>query len=177
MSELERPIKSRALPSDAIVVEADTAERAALAVRFELAEVAHLRAEVSLESDGNAVRASGTLQADVTQVCAVSAEEFAVNIAEEIAFRFIPESETATLDHEAEGADIEVELSDEDCDEITYSGDAFDLGEAIAQSLGLAIDPYAEGPNADAAREKAGIVDENAPSGPLAEALMGLKKG
>ena len=52
------------------------------------------------------------------------------------------------------------------------------LGEAIAQTLALAIDPYREGPDADEARKKAGIVsdEDHAPSGPLAEALAGLKK-
>ena len=47
-----------------------------------------------------------------------------------------------------------------------------------AQTLALAIDPYAEGPDADATREKAGIKSDDAPSGPLAEALgAALKKG
>lgn len=176
MSELERLVKSRSLPGDAVVVEADAAECAALAGRFELAEVKSLRAEVQLESDGNAVRASGTLKAVIMQICAVSAEEFPVTVSEDIAFRFIPESETAALDHAAEGADIEIELTDTDCDEIVYAGDAFDLGEAIAQSLGLAIDPYAEGPNADAARKAAGIAAEGEQDGPLAEMLAGLKR-
>ena len=48
----------------------------------------------------------------------------------------------------------------------------------MAQTLALAIDPYREGPDADEARKKAGIVsdEDHAPSGPLAEALAGLKK-
>ena len=53
-------------------------------------------------------------------------------------------------------------------------GTAFDLGEAVAQSFGLAIDPYAAGPEADSVRREAGIVDEDAPSGPFA-ALAALK--
>ncbi len=50
----------------------------------------------------------------------------------------------------------------------------FDLGEAVAQSLALAIDPYAVGPSAEQARKDAGLGDEAA-SGPFA-ALAGLKK-
>ncbi|MEM8726635.1 MAG: DUF177 domain-containing protein, partial [Pseudomonadota bacterium] len=69
-----------------------------------------------------------------------------------------------------------IELDAEDCDEIEYAGDMFDLGEAVAQTLGLAIDPYAEGPNADAARKAAGIVEEGEQDGPLAAALTALKK-
>jgi hypothetical protein len=71
---------------------------------------------------------------------------------------------------------IELELEADDCDEIEYSGDMFDLGEAVAQTLGLAIDPYAEGPGADAARKAAGIVAEGEQEGPLAALLAGLKK-
>jgi hypothetical protein len=42
--------------------------------------------------------------------------------------------------------------------------------------LGLAIDPYAEGPHADAARAAAGIVPEGEQLGHLADLLAGLKK-
>ena len=85
--------------------------------------------------------------------------------------------EQGTLDPALdEDGEIEVELEADDCDEIEYSGDAFDLGEAVAQTLGLAIDPYAEGPGADEARKKAGISKEGEQDGPLAAALMALKK-
>ena len=106
--------------------------------------------------------------------CAISGEEFPVSIDEPLLLRFVPEGAidpALSADEE-----IEIDLSGEDSDEIDYSGDAFDLGEAVAQSLGLAIDPYATGPNADAAREKAGITSDDVPSGPLAAALAALKK-
>ena len=85
--------------------------------------------------------------------------------------RFVPEGEPS------DEPDIEIELDADELDEIEFSGESFDLGEAVAQSLGLAIDPYAEGPNADAARKEAGITGDDAPSGLLAEALAALKKG
>ena len=50
----------------------------------------------------------------------------------------------------------------------------FDLGEAVAQDLALAIDPYAVGPGAERARKEAGLLDEAA-AGPFA-ALEALKK-
>ncbi len=175
-SELERFINARQLPADAVIVEADKAECAALATRFSLASVDSLHAKVSLEPDGKAVRGSGVLKAEIVQICAVSAEEFATSVDEILDFRFVAASDTATLDHAAEGADIEVELSGDDCDEIEFTGDNFDLGEAVAQSLGLAIDPYAEGPAADAAREAVGIAKEGEQDGPLAELLAGLKR-
>ncbi|MEL6878314.1 MAG: DUF177 domain-containing protein [Pseudomonadota bacterium] len=173
--ELSRPIKIRQLPADPVLVDANEAERTALAERFELPQVDELRAELSLERDGVAVLASGPMHARFVQTCAVSHEDFPVEVYEDIALRFIDASTTrAALADDSE--ELEIELSDKDLDEVEYSGDAIDLGEAIAQSLGLAIDPYAEGPHADAARERAGIVAEGEQDGPLAEMLKGLKK-
>lgn len=170
--ELSRRIKLAGLPGETVVVEADTGERAALAARFSVPGIDTLRVEVELEQRGSAVRATGTLKAALHQTCAISGEDFPVEISEALDLRFV---EQGTLDaNQDENAEIEVELVAEDCDEIEYSGDAFDLGEAIAQSLGLAIDPYAEGPEADAAREKAGIMAEGEQDGPLAEMLKGL---
>ncbi len=170
--ELSRPIKVRPLPGGPVVVEANEAERAALAERFDLSAVENLHAEIELEDKGKAIRATGHLVAEILQACAISAEDFAVTVSEPVDLRFVLEGSL----NEAESDDEEIELEADDCDEIEYAGDAFDLGEAIAQTLGLAIDPYAEGPNADAARKAAGISGDDAPSGPLAEALAALKK-
>lgn len=179
--ELSRVIKIKGLPGDPLVIEADAGERAALAARFGLPGIDGLRAVIELEQRGSAIRAFGTLRAAIRQACAISGEEFPANVEDELDLRFVEEgtfdtdmgqgSEPGSLS----GAEIEIELDAEDCDEIEYSGDAFDLGEAIAQTLGLAIDPYAEGPEADAARDVAGIVAEGERDGPLAEMLKGLK--
>lgn len=172
--ELSRKVKAKGLPAEPMVVEADAGERAALATRFGLPGVDSLRAVVELEQRGKSIRASGTLRAAIRQSCSISGEDFPANIEEEVDLRFIEESAIAVADEE--DAEIEIELEADDCDEIEYSGDTFDLGEAIAQTLGLAIDPYAEGPDADAARKAAGIVAEGEQEGPLAEMLKGLKK-
>lgn len=171
-SELSRPIKVKGLPGDTVVVEADAGERAALARRFGLPGIDSLRAEIDLEQRGKAIRATGTLKAAIRQACAISGEDFPANIEEPIDLRFVEETGVTAPDDE----EIEIELEADDCDEIEYSGDMFDLGEAVAQSLGLSIDPYAEGPNADAARKAAGIVQEGEQEGPLAAALAALKK-
>ena len=54
----------------------------------------------------------------------------------------------------------EIELSADACDEIDYTGLTFDLGEALAQTLALAIDPFAQGPDADRARVQHGLAGE-----------------
>lgn len=170
-SELSRLIRTRPLPGGSVVIEATPEERAALAARFGLGAVEALRAEITLDQRPRAIRATGRLTAAIQQPCAISGEDFPVAIDEPIDLRFIEAGQlTAT---EAE----EIELEADDCDEIEYAGEMFDLGEAVAQTLGLAIDPYAEGPNADAARLAAGIVQEGEQLGPLADLLAGLKKG
>ena len=172
-SEVSRPIKARYLPADAVVIEATEAERTALARRFGLPNILSLRAEVELDREAKAVLAKGTLTARIVQACAISGEEFETAIDEPLALRFVEEGRIDPALSEDE--EIEIELSGDELDEIEFAGESFDLGEAVAQSLGLAIDPYAEGPNADAARKKAGIISDDAPSGPLAEALKALK--
>jgi uncharacterized metal-binding protein YceD (DUF177 family) len=171
-SELTRMIKARPLPGEAVVIEATEAERKALAGRFGLGAVERLRAEVALEAKPRAIRATGRLTAQIMQPCALSGEDFPVTINEPIDLRFVEENLRPVGEDEV----IELELEADDCDEIEYSGDMFDLGEAVAQTLGLAIDPYAEGPNADAARKAAGIVAEGEQDGPLAAMLAALKK-
>lgn len=172
--EFSRPVSLRQIVGTPLRLEASEAERAALARRFAISAVNSLTAEVFLERKGDRVSAQGALTADIVQPCAVSGEDFPVHVEEEIALRFVPEG---TIHPSLqEGDEIEIELDEGDLDEIEYAGETFDLGEAIAQTLALGIDPYAEGPNADAVRENAGIKTDDAPSGPLAEALAGLKK-
>jgi uncharacterized metal-binding protein YceD (DUF177 family) len=165
-------IKARPLPAAPVVIEASEAERAALAVRFGLGAVENLRAEITLDARPRAIRATGRLTAAIMQPCAISGEDFPVAIDEPIDLRFIEQHQQPATAED----DGEIELEADDCDEIEYTGEMFDLGEAVAQTLGLAIDPYAEGPNADAARSAAGIVPEDQNLGPLADMLAALRK-
>lgn len=168
--ELSRMIRHKPLPGGTVEIVASEAERVALARRFAVTAVDRLVARVDLTEDGKAVSAAGTLEADLVQPCAISGEDFPVAVRDDIELRFVPAGGIPAE------PDIEIELADEDLDEIEYDGEMFDLGEAIAQSLALAIDLYAEGPNADAARKAAGIVLEGEQNGPLAALLAGLQK-
>ena len=169
-SELSRMVKARPLPAAPVVIEATEGERTALAARFALGAVESFRAEVALEAKPRAIRATGRLKAHIMQPCAISGEDFPVTIDELVDLRFVEQNQRPATEAE------EIELEADDCDEIEFSGEMFDLGEAVAQTLGLAIDPYAEGPNADAARKAAGIVAEGEQDGPLAALLAGLKR-
>lgn len=165
--EFSRSFDVRQVEGKSVKLVASEDERSALAGRFGLVSVGRLEADVLLARDGAAVDARGTLSADIVQTCAVSGDDLPVSINDELALRFVP----ASSDYQP---DEEIELDADDLDEIEYSGTHFDLGEAVAQSLALAIDPFAIGPGAEQARKRAGIASEEA-SGPFA-ALAALKK-
>ena len=166
--EFERVFKLDRLPSRPITLEASAAECAALARRFGISRIHELRASFALSQLGDAIEARGRITARFDQHCAIADEPFPNSLDEPIAIRFV----RAIAPGSAEDA---IEFGSDDADEIEYDGAAFDLGEAVAQSFGLAFDPYATGPNADSVRSAAGIVDEDAPSGPFA-ALAALTR-
>ncbi|MDE2562389.1 MAG: DUF177 domain-containing protein [Sphingomonadales bacterium] len=166
--EFSRMIDLRSIPARAVVLEPDEAERRRLAGRFAIAEIRAMRAEVELEPEGAEVTATGRLTASIVQSCAVSGEPIEAEIDEPVFVRFVP----ARHDHKP---DEEIELEAGELDEIEYEGTAFDLGEAIAQSLALAIDPFATGPDAETVRKEHKLHGDAA-SGPFA-ALAAFKKG
>lgn len=163
--EFSRPVDIREADGKRLSLVADATERAALAKRFDLVRIDRLEAEVALDRVDGGFAAQGTLSADIVQSCAVSAEDLPVAIREALSFRFVPTRHGQP--------DEELELDANDLDEIEYTGSGFDVGEAVAQSLALAIDPFAVGPDAERARRDAGLLDESDAS-PFA-ALKGLK--
>lgn len=143
--EYSRLIDLRQVNDLPLVLEPDEAERRRLAGRFSISAINTMRADLKLTIDGQKVEAKGKLFAKIVQICAISGEDFPVTIHEPVSLRFVP-----TL--QGYQPDDEIEITADDCDEIEYEGSAFDLGEAVAQTLALAIDPFAEGPHADKAR-------------------------
>ncbi len=114
-----------------LTVEANPAECSALAIRMKLPAVVALSCEFHLIRQGrDSVLARGTLRAHVTQTCVVSLEEFDESMEEIFQVCFVPAGE--------ESDDIDPELDDE----IPYDRNQIDLGEAAAEQLGLALDPY-----------------------------------
>ena len=166
----QRIVKLDRLPVGEVTLTANAEECAALARRFDLPAIKSLCATISLAGEGRDVTIAGKLSAEIEQNCAVSGEPFPNRIDESVMFRFVP----ADNSKRASTPDEEIELDSSELDEIEYEGGAFDLGEAIAQSLVLAIDPYATGPDAENVRKAGGLLGSDELRGPFA-ALAGLK--
>ena len=146
-------------------IAAEPEERAALATRFGLAALDRLAASYALRRDAGGVVARGHLSGTATQRCVVTGDPVPATVEEDFALRFLPEP--GASDEE------EVELSDEELDTIFFEGGAIDLGEAAAETLALALDPFPRSPRAAAVLREAGVASEEdaAPLSPLAAAL------
>lgn len=165
--EFSRPVDIRQVEGKYMQLVANAAECAALARRFGLVRIDRLEAELTLARTDTGAEARGRLVAAIIQNCAISGDDFPVLISEPLFFRFV----AVSSDHHP---DEEIELALEDCDEIEFTGSLIDPGEAVAQSLALAIDPFATGPGAEEARRRAGLLGEGE-VGPFA-ALAALKR-
>lgn len=155
-------------PSDrAVAITATEAERTALAQRFGLVSIESLEAAFEVRAEPAGVIAHGTVSASVVQACSVTGESLPVSVREEIAVRFVEE---AAVDVE------EIELAEDALDTMFFTGGGVDLGEAAAETVALALDPFPRGPNAARALKAAGVIaeDEVAQATP-ASALAGLR--
>lgn len=144
-------------------LEAQPAECAALARRFAIPAVNRLRAVLRLRPEpGGAVLAEGRMEAEVVQDCVVTLDPVVQAVEEAVALRILPPG--AAFSEDPEGPD-----------EIAAEGDAVDLGEALAEQLALALDPYPRAPGAALPGEEAGEA-EAPPAGPFAS-LASLRRG
>ena len=146
-SELPRPLAVERLPAS-FMVEATAAECAALAERLRIPAVHGVRCRFTLRRQGPAVHADGVLEARVEQSCVVSLEPVEQVVMERFHVRFVPASALAEEDGDPDTPD-----------ELPYDGNTIDVGEAAAEQLALALDPYPRRPDAvldPAAQDEAG---------------------
>ncbi|SNS56665.1 Uncharacterized metal-binding protein YceD, DUF177 family [Sphingomonas laterariae] len=168
-NELSRPIRLDTLGEGerAIEIETTVEERGALARRFGLIAIGALAADVRLHREGLSVMAEGRIRGEVEQPCIATGEPVPARIDESFRLRFVHEDQA--------GAAEEIELSEEDCDTVPFEGGLIDIGEAVAETLALALDPFPRSANADQVLKAAGVLQENeVETGPFA-ALKGLR--
>lgn len=147
---------------------ADEGERKSIVERLGLVSLERLEAHATLNRDGALVRTSGRIRALLEQSCVATGEPVVEHVDEAFELAFVPEPQSQRPEEE-------VELAEEDCDIVFYDGAVIDLGAAIADTLGLAMNPYPRCAGAEAALKEAGVLAEEE-AGPFA-ALAKLKKG
>ncbi|MGA9583041.1 MAG: DUF177 domain-containing protein [Allosphingosinicella sp.] len=155
MNEFSRLHRLETLSAEPVRVEIEARpeELEALARRFGLVAVDFLAADAELRRSGDAATAVGRLRAKVTQSCVASGEPVEAEVTEDFRVDFRPAP--------ADGLpEEEVELGEGELDVAFYEGGAIDLGEAVAQTLLLGLDPYPRSPAAEAALREAGVKTE-----------------
>lgn len=153
--EFSRPVRIDTLGPGArkVAIDAQEEERIALAKRFGLVSIGRLSAEASLTRTGETVSADGRLFAEVVQSCVASGEPVPAEVAEAFRIEFRPPPA-------ATAPDEEVELGESELDVVFYEGSSVDLGEAVAETLSLALEPFPRSPAAEAALREAGVKTE-----------------
>jgi uncharacterized metal-binding protein YceD (DUF177 family) len=150
-----------------VSITAEPEERAALAVRFDLIAIDRLEAQAVVVSEGDAILCNGALSAKVIQECVATAAPVAAALKTDFTFRFVAHLA------EASAAD-EIEIDVDDCDLIEHDGQMIDLGEAVAQTLLLALDPFPRAKNAAQSLKAAGVVGEDEIGSAAFAGLKGL---
>ncbi len=144
-------------------IAADDAERTALAARFGVLAVDRLEAVLAVKREAAGIAVRGRVTGAVTQACSVTGVPLAAAIDEPVALLFVER-----LDDQEE-----VELDASALDTVEIEGGVVDLGEAAAETMALAIDPFVRSPDAEVVLREAGVIseDEHRPLG----ALSGLR--
>ena len=146
---------------------ADEGERADIAARFGLIAIARLDAALAIAVEGDVLHVTGQLDAAVTQRCVATGEPLVARVREPIDVRFVPNARL-----EADAPEAELELDDDAMDVIGYDGGRAAIGEMVAETLALALDPYPRKPGASF-ESSAGDTGAESPFAALAK----LKRG
>ncbi len=145
-------------------IEATATERAALARRFDLLDLSALTASAKLLLREGQPIAEGHFSATLTQACVATGAPVPAHLHLAFKIRFVDEAAITPAEP--------IELRVDDDDDMPLTDGNVDLGEAVAQSLALALDPFPRSPDAAQFLSAAGVMREgDEPRG----AFSGLK--
>ncbi len=170
-SEFSHPVLVNELGEDEMVIEieADTEERVALANRFGLLALDRLAATVRLKRvDRESVRFIADFAAEVVQACVVTLEPVAERIEDRVELLFSPPASS-------EVPVVVVRLGDDEPEPL--GGEAIDVGEIVAEHLGIALNPYPRRRGAVFTGLDAGAGDDGAVDSPFAALQDRLRDG
>jgi uncharacterized metal-binding protein YceD (DUF177 family) len=149
--EFHRPLEIARVPpngsSEELAATAD--ECRALARRLAVPAILSLTAKLQVEHwRNNGAKVAGSLRADLQQTCVVSLEDFVASLREPVERFYLPPG-------------VSSGYADEDeADEIVNG--TIDLGELVAETLALAIDPYPHKPGVEFNPDQAGESEDMA---------------
>jgi hypothetical protein len=156
-----------------VVIEADAAQREALALEHDLLEVGRYRAELLVTPwRRNGVKVTGKVSADVVQQCVVTLEPMNAKVSADVEGLYLPEDSKLGRQGFEGGGEILLDADGPDGPEL-FSGDTIDPGALAEEFFGLALDPYPRKPGA-AVGKPAGDSGKSEPNGPLQEKLRKL---
>lgn len=156
-----------------VVIEADAAQREALAAEHGLLGVARYRAELLVTPwRRNGVKVAGKVSADVVQQCVVTLEPMNARVSAEVEGLYLPEESKLGRQGFEGGGEILLDADGPDGPEL-FSGDMIDPGALAEEFFGLALDPYPRKPGAEIGKP-AGESGESEPDGPLQQKLRKL---
>lgn len=125
-----------------VVIEADAAQREALAEAHGLLSVERYRAELLVTSwKRNGVKVRGRVEASITQACIVTMDPLDAKVDEEVEGVFLPQDSKLGREGFHVGGEILLDAEGPDSPE-TFEGDSIDVGALAEEFFGLGIDPY-----------------------------------
>jgi uncharacterized metal-binding protein YceD (DUF177 family) len=137
--EFSRPLDVTRVPLQGSTerISAEPAECAALAARFGLPAIHSLAAELKVSRwRGEGLKIEGRFSADLDQICVVSLEAFRSMLSDAFESYFLPAGRKGGKD----------EAAIEEGDAEPFENGVIDMGEAVAEAMALALDPYPKKP-------------------------------
>jgi len=149
--EFSHKVSVNPWPENGINVEltATNDEREALCARFDLIELPSLSASVGIEQTSTGLELAGKIEAITVQSCVVTLKPVTSSLAAPFKRRYHRREYHEKLLAAGEAAGFDEETIDSDLLET----DEIDIGEAVAEELFLALDPYPRSADADRAME------------------------
>ena len=131
-------------------LKADEATLEALSQRFELPAINVLEGDVEINAIEGGMKLCGQLRADLVQQCALSLQPIVVRIDEPFSIFYLADG----LPEDDGEAIVDAEHEDV----VAMMDGKVDVGEALAQTLSLALDPF---PRAEDAILPQGVISED----------------
>lgn len=174
-SPVSFPVHVARLPKNgmSVTIEADPAQREALAAAHGLVSVGDFRADLDVTAwKKGGVRVAGRVVARIVQQCVVTLDPVEETVDEAVSALFVPEGSKLALPRRSAEGEILLDAEGEDAPEL-FSGDTVDVGQLAEELFALGVNPYPRragvavaAPGDDAPRER----------GPLYEKLQALEK-